>query len=489
VASGLMSERPAAGQEAAVPRNSVRRLVTGNYELNAVVSSPRAIVAFSGREDWPIEAAVEIEGKSIVLVRREKGTRTVLKQTQAAAGIGSVRKIRLLKKGNFFRYWVDDVAGWICDPLGVWETNHPTSHSEPWRGYVQIDVPEGQIRSCTLTTLPWLPSPPQPVIRAAPDGTFKENHVLVGCIIEHQGTYYHYFSGARHGCQEGGGAREIGVAHSTNLHDWTVEYEPVLKLGPKGSWEPTGLYCSGAVITPEGKIAVMYAAQDFPSWGGFGVAFADHPLGPFTKYKANPVYKHYTHAHEFDLVRTDEPGRRYLLFYSGFTDQPARGPAGDRGYILYSDDLIHWRPHEQNPVFSPETLDNWDAVHVRPRSLNKVGDTWYLWYEGTNHWEPPSKSADPVRPGWWDTVGLARSKDLVHWEYYPRNPALPAAGISKEQFDNDWVGWPRMFVKDGVGYVFYTGGRHIGLRSISLSNLIDWRSEGGEEVDLLQEAV
>ena len=53
-------------------------------------------------------------------------------------------------------------------------------------------------------------------------------------------------------------------------------------------------------------------------------------------------------------------------------------------------------------------------------------------------------------------MGLARSPDLKNWSYYPRNPALPALGIGAERFDNTWTGWPRMVVKDDVGYVFYT---------------------------------
>ena len=87
--------------------------------------------------------------------------------------------------------------------------------------------------------------------------------------------------------------------------------------------------------------------------------------------------------------------------------------------------------------------------------------------------------------GWWDTVGLARSKDLVNWEYYPRNPALPGLGIGSAQFDNNWVGWPRMFVKDSVGYVFYTGNAQVGLRTIPLDDLINWQTEGGQTFDLL----
>lgn len=466
-------------------RTSIRRLIRGNYDLRAELTGKDAKISFSGRQDWPIHAALEITHDTVALVRFENGTRLLLKEDKGNGN--SPWKIRLLKKGNFFRYWVNGLTGWIREPLGVWEIDHPTHHCEPDPGYVVVQVTGGSISSCYATILPWLPPPSHPVITAGPDGTFKEGHVLVGALIEHGGTYYQYFSGARFGCQEGGGAREIGVAHSKDLIHWTVEPEPIVKIGAKGSWEPTGIYCSGAVVMPDGRIAVMYAAQNFPLWGGFGLAFAEKPLGPFQKFQANPVYKHYTHAHEFSLIRTDEPGRRYLFFYSGFTDKPARGPAGDRGYVLYSDDLIHWEPHQRNPVFGPETLDNWDAVHVRPRSLNKIGDVWYLWYEGANHWDPPTVNADGTKPaGWWDTVGLARSKNLTDWEYYPRNPALPGSGISKEQFDTSWVGWPRMFVKDGTGYVYYTGGRQIGLRTISLKELINWQSEGGETLDLLE---
>ena len=86
--------------------------------------------------------------------------------------------------------------------------------------------------------------------------------------------------------------------------------------------------------------------------------------------------------------------------------------------------------------------------------------------------------------GWWDTVGLARSKDLIEWEYYPRNPALPGLGISAEQFDSKWTGWPRMHVEDETAYIFYTGNAMTGVRSIAIKNLANWDSEGGKTVEL-----
>jgi hypothetical protein len=259
-----------------------------------------------------------------------------------------------------------------------------------------------------------------------------------------------------------------------------VHPEPVIKLG-----EPNiphdNIYPNGAVVTPDGRIALMYSAQKFPKWMGFGLAIADRPPGPFKHHPKNPVYRHFTHAHEFDLVRVDRPGHRYLLFYAGYTPKPRRGLSGDRGYLLYSNDLVNWTPHERNPVFGPEVTDNWDGVHVRPRSLTKIGDTWYLWYEGCNTWKPKGSR----HHGWWDTVGLARSRDLLTWEYYPRNPALPGLGIAASQFDNAWVGWPRMVVKGPIAHVFYTGNAQTGRREIPVKQLTNFESEGGRTIDLL----
>lgn len=449
-------------------------IVPGNYRLTARVYAGSAVVTFSGQTKWPIEAQLEISEGKIQIVRVAEGERIVLKDGSGPGA--SPWDIKVLKQGNFFRYQVNSATGWIREPLAAWASNDPVKYCEPSPSNVGISVTTGEVTSWDVEELTWLPYPASPAMEPGPDGTFRENQLLVGGVVQHAGKYYMYFTGDRFGCEEGAGVREIGVAHSVDLEHWTIEPEPVLRVGAADSWEPTGIYSNGATITPDGRIAVMYSAQSFPKWNGFGVAFADNPLGPFEKSANNPVYKHPAAAHEFDLVQTEDPKRRYILFYAGFTPAPSRGPVGDRGYILYSNDLIHWRAHENNPVFHPETIDDWDAIHVRPRSLTKIEEWWYLWYEGSNQWQPPaSLRANGVEtPTWWDTVGLARSRDLVNWEYYSNNPALPGTGISKTRFDNSWVGWPRMVVKDGVGFVFYTGGRAIGLRKIRLTELMKW---------------
>ena len=446
--------------------------IVGNYEVNIEVvegaTSGPIKVYFSANRDTSIFAFIEIFGNTLKVGRELLGKKEIWKTFH---GVGDPPwNIRILKKGNFFRFWANDATGWMRGPLGEWE-----GLFEPVQSYVGTEVPEaGMVKSFTVTTLPWLQEMTQPVIGRGPAGSFYESQVIPGGIIKHQGTYYMYFLAGTFGNQEGSLGRQIGVASSTDLRNWEVQPEPVVKIGDL-NFPHDNLYANGAVITPEGKIAIMFSVQSFPSWVGFSLATADHPLGPFETYESNPVYDFGTHHHEFDLVRVDDPDHRYILFFAGFTPNPPSGPAGDRGYLLYSNDLINWTEDPRNPVFGPETLNDWDAVHIRPRSLSKIGDTWYLWYEGANTWTPPVSNY----PGWWDTIGLARSQDLVNWEYYPRNPALPGLGISANQFDAAWVGWPRMWVENDTGYVFFTGGGETGLRTIPINQLTNWESEGG----------
>ncbi|MBB15459.1 hypothetical protein CMK22_09305 [Candidatus Poribacteria bacterium] len=453
--------------------------IVGNYEINLEIESSNSKcshkVLFSANQDLSKLAYLEIKENQFIISRKLGKQVSVWKEYSFDGNFPW--KIKILRKGNYFRLWVNQETGAIRGPLGEWENYH-----EPWESFIGLEVPENtKIEYFNVTSLPWLSEHNKPVIQHGPDGSFYEQQAIPGAILKFNNEYFMYFMAGMQGDQEGSAKRSVGVAISQDLIDWEVQPEPIIKLGDI-NYSHDNIYPGGAVITPEGKVAVMYATQKFPDWTGFGLAIADQPLGPFTHYTNNPVYKHFSHAHEFDLVHINN--EQYLLFFAGFTPNPARGTAGDRGYLFYSDNLIDWKPDTCNPVFSPETLRNWDAIHVRPRSLNYINNTWYLWYEGCNHWTPPGHNESY----WFDTVGLARSKDLIEWDYYPRNPALPGLGTSG-QFDQNWVGWPRMVIKDEIGYIFYTASGNIppsiGLRRIPIQQLINWETEGGETINLL----
>ena len=453
--------------------------IIGNYEINLKIESSNSKcshkVLFSANQDLSKLAYLEIKENQFIISRKLGKQVSVWKEYSFDGNFPC--KIKILRKGNYFRFWVNQETGAIRGPLGEWENYH-----EPWESFIGLEVPENtKIEYFNVTSLPWLSEHNKPVIQHGPDGSFYEQQAIPGAILKFNNEYFMYFMAGMQGDQEGSAKRSVGVAISQDLIDWEVQPEPIIKLGDI-NYSHDNIYPGGAVITPEGKVAVMYATQKFPDWTGFGLAIADQPLGPFTHYTNNPVYKHFSHAHEFDLVHINN--EQYLLFFAGFTPNPARGTSGDRGYLFYSDNLIDWKPDTYNPVFSPETLRNWDAIHVRPRSLNYINNTWYLWYEGCNHWTPPGHNESY----WFDTVGLARSKDLIEWDYYPRNPALPGLGTSG-QFDQNWVGWPRMVIKDEIGYIFYTASGNIppsiGLRRIPIQQLINWETEGGETINLL----
>ena len=93
-----------------------------------------------------------------------------------------------------------------------------------------------------------------------------------------------------------------------------------------------------------------------------------------------------------------------------------------------------------------------------------------------------------VNRDWWDVVGLARSKDFKNWEYYHRNPCLVPQGRAVDRYDNRWVGWPRMVIKDGKGYIFHSASGqkvHVGCRMIDIDALINWETESGKTEKLI----
>jgi predicted GH43/DUF377 family glycosyl hydrolase len=449
-------------------------IVEGDYELNTTIHAD-AKIFFSGTKDSQKQVYLDIKEKEIQLILLEDGQTTLLKSKQG--NIDYPCSVKILKNGNFFRFWTGDITEWIRGPLGDWKGIY-----EPYINEVYIDNnKDGRDEAFAVKKRKWLTQTEQTAVKYGHAASFYEQQTIPGAILEYKGKYYMYFIAGMKGEEEGASRRSIGLATSDNLIDWTVANQPLLTSETS---KYDNLYINGAVITPDNKIAIMYSAQKFPEWQGFMLATADQPEGPFTVSEQNPVYKHFSHAHEFDLLDLkEEPIEyegtlyRYLCFYAGFTPASETMSAGDKGYLLYTNDLIHWEYRKDNPIFEPETKDNWDAEHVRPRSLAKIGEYWYLWYEGCNVWTPPNGNQS-----WWcDVVGLARSKDLTHWEYHPRNPVFSGMGQDENICGHTWVGWPRMVIKNQVGYVFFCGSQNDKVsttyRSIDLDKLTDWTSD------------
>lgn len=464
-----------------------RDALAGDYRLTATVSAaegpPAVMLFYASNADLSTRVSWTIQPEGIQLARVIAKKTSLLCHEAFMPGPGPWR-LSLLKRGSYSLLRIDGQdAAWTMHPSGDtdWQQSLVTA-LEPETGYAGLEVvPPCRVRvqDVRIEPVAWAELPDRPLLSWGPPGSWYEGQLFPGALLKHGHTYYLYVNGSdlRAADQESGGRVRIGVAVSQDLVHWTLQ-DGFLLEGEAGTWDAISVFANGAVIAPDGRIAISYAAYhgaDEHGWLGFGLALADRPEGPFTKHPANPVFPlgppgawDSIVMHEHHLTRIDD---QYVLFYTGFDGEH------DRAGVATSQDLVHWTRHPHNPVLGPRTSGIWwDSGHVRGRSLTKIGDTYYALYEGA----APSRNMHV--PRWWDTIGLARSNDLIDWEYHPLDPIIPQQ--TGDRFDCMWTGWPRMWVEGDTVYLFYAAGgvgmetpRHhasTGLRTVSLERFLRW---------------
>ena len=139
--------------------------------------------------------AISVDGFKVVCE-----TNTNTRTWKTYKNIGKMPwNVRILKKGNFFRFWVNETTGWIRGPLGEWENIY-----EPMDNRLGVEMPASiSLQSWTVTTLPWLQKITKPVISRGPKGSFYEKQIIPGAIIEYNGLYYMYIMAGMIGAEEG----------------------------------------------------------------------------------------------------------------------------------------------------------------------------------------------------------------------------------------------------------------------------------------------
>ena len=88
--------------------------------------------------------------------------------------------VRVLKKGNFFRFWVNGKDYWIHSPRGYWDDEIDDKYQEPMDGFVGIKVDKEKIESATVKTLGWLQELGKPVIPLGKPGSWNAKQLLPG---------------------------------------------------------------------------------------------------------------------------------------------------------------------------------------------------------------------------------------------------------------------------------------------------------------------
>jgi beta-1,2-mannosidase len=177
-------------------------------------------------------------------------------------------------------------------------------------------------------------------------------------------------------------------------------------IAPRGNtWESAGTF-NPAVAVREGKIVMLYRAQDKQGTSRLGYAESSDGIH-FTR-RNDPVLsptEEYEKDGGVEDPRLVQFGDTYYLTYTGYNKKDAQL------CLATSKDLIHW---DRKGVIIPANKGNWNVKWTKSGAIvpEKIDGKYWMYFLGT--------SADNK-----DQAGLATSTDLLHWTEATPTPALP----------------------------------------------------------------
>jgi len=245
---------------------------------------------------------------------------------------------------------------------------------------------------------------------------------------------------------------------------------PVVEVGPKGSWDQSAEAFASAVLQDKGKFFLYYSADyDRPPNGiqeeplhRIGIATSNDLL-TWKKYERNPVLGAPLDGNFmkfFDLP----PSYVFATMQGG--GGAVRLPNGNFGLtfnvlgwngkgqwlgVWLAEADTPWGPFHKvqpGPILTLGGPTDFDGTTIHLHGVQKLEDgTYAMLYTGYN------KNIAKGKPG--DRGGLATSKDMVHWTKYVGNPVFVPG--EPGSWDDEHAR-PKTFVKlKDWYYMFYEG--------------------------------
>ncbi|MHC4791568.1 MAG: glycoside hydrolase family protein [Planctomycetota bacterium] len=257
---------------------------------------------------------------------------------------------------------------------------------------------------------------PNPIIRTGPKGAWDEVMLEASDAIRDVDTYYFYYHAIGRGNEneENEPGYQVGVASSNHpLGPFKKHGDgPVLKVGPKGSWDGGDVAC--AMVLRDGdedepQYYMWYSggsSHEGDEWS-IGLATASHPLGPWKKYEGNPVLKDFGYVG--GVVKVDGKYRLYSAYPISW-----RGYKGDYSPLavaLADRPEGPWEKYEGNPLMRKGNKGDWDDGGISEAEVLFHNGMYHMFYGGTEYHGPRVES-----------VGYAYSFDGFKWYKYGRNP-------------------------------------------------------------------
>jgi beta-1,2-mannosidase len=185
-----------------------------------------------------------------------------------------------------------------------------------------------------------------------------------------------------------------------------VSDQPLLQDGPE--WASFGIFNPGAIAVGN-KTILMFRAQDRNHTSRIG--YAESTDGIHFAIRPDPLLSPeagYEQGGGLEDPRVLKIGGTYYLTYTGYDLHAAQL------CLATSTDLVHW---QRRGVILPAYKGSWNTQWTKSGAIaaEKIAGKWWMYYLGTRT-DADGKARD--------YMGLASSKDLLHWTDATDKPVL-----------------------------------------------------------------
>ena len=268
-----------------------------------------------------------------------------------------------------------------------------------------------------------------PVIPAA-HGTFYSFYSANPDILEFKGKLFYYFRGQSEAHHD-----QIGVAVEEKdgfdgIRFRNILPDPVIPVSADPD-APDSLHIldpGSAVLN--GKVFLYYSA--YSEKGGFGICLATSEDG--VRFERSPLNPIVTGALAPEPVIKD--GRIYL-FYQRWQEKNGKHA---QTYFCPSGDGYTFDFSEETEVFSPPE----DCVSISTNRIYREGEWYYDLFGKCRKFKDYPES-----------IGIARSRDLIRWEYSEKDVITRGAPGT---WDEGALWFATVYRQNGRYYLWYEGG-------------------------------
>jgi predicted GH43/DUF377 family glycosyl hydrolase len=288
------------------------------------------------------------------------------------------------------------------------------------------------------TYLTWKRDPDNPVFPVV-HGTWKHAWTANPDLLLIRDSYFLYYRGQGTDGKDRIGVMTVHKEKFDGKHFDDYKKNPIIDVGPPGSFDskyvldPAALYIDGKIMLYYSGISGTQQEGEHPD--SIGLAISSDGFH-FTKYDKNPVFV----GRSPEMIYKD--GKFYLIYLK----------CAHRGYFIndpfyihlaISEDGYHFEEYGTKPVLPPGNVGEWDIYHTTPRILFEDG-IYFMIYAGDDTHFDYSKN-----------LGIAASRDLIHWTKYSGNPIYPRG--KDGAWDEGGI-WYSTFVRvKNTYYMWYEG--------------------------------